>query len=86
MITIFNRKEVYTTYSPKKLAEIRSILNDNNVDYRVDISGSNKRNISAVPFAVDRFGENNRNCQYRVFIHKKDYSKAIYLINNISRA
>lgn len=33
MITIFNRKELITTFDMKKQADVRNILKDNDIDY-----------------------------------------------------
>jgi len=35
MITIFNRKEVYLTYSMSEQVKVRDILSQNNIDYYV---------------------------------------------------
>ena len=75
MITIFNRKEVLITLSIEKQADIRTILVDNNIAYVV-----NTYNNSG-PIAGGRFGENpNYSLEYRIFVNKKDYDKANFLI------
>lgn len=81
MITIFNRKEVFTTYSLKEQADIRNILNGHNINYVVNISGTSVRNIRAGPIAVDQFGQKN-NCQYRIFVHKKNFDEAVFAIRS----
>ena len=42
MITIFNRKELWTTFSMEEQASIRSLLADNGIDYSI------KQSIAAV--------------------------------------
>ena len=37
MITIFNRKEVCITYDMKRQAEVREILQRENIDYRIKV-------------------------------------------------
>ena len=75
MITIFNRKEVLITFSMQKQSDIRNILADNNIAYVV-----NTYNNSG-PIAGSRIGENpNYSLEYRIFVNKKDYEKADFLI------
>ena len=72
MLTIFNRKEVFVTYSMKDQADAREILRNNEIQYRVK-SSSNRR--SRNPLAgVDNVYE------YKIYVHKDDWAKAKYLL------
>lgn len=85
MITIFNRKEVYLTYSINKQAEIRKILSQNNIKYSVKTI--NRMSSSPISRGTRRMGavgqDMDLNYEYTIYVHKKDYDKAKYIINKI---
>ncbi len=73
MILFFNRKELFVTFSIDKQSEIRKILNENSIDYKIKIKNQNSKN---------RYLQNpDFSCEYIFYVHKKDYDKAFYLIN-----
>ncbi len=85
MITIFNRKEVYLTYSMREQAKIRDILSRNNIKYHVKTINR----MSPSPFAsgtrarAGSFGQNtDLNYEYIIYVHRKDYEQAKYVIVN----
>ncbi len=72
MLTIFNRKEVFVTYSVKDQADAREILRNNGIQYRVKSSG---RRVSRNPLAgVDNVYE------YKIYVHKQDWARAKYML------
>jgi len=84
MITIFNRKEIYLTYSMSELAKIRDKLSQGNIKYYVKTINR----MSPSPFArgtrsrTGSFGQNmDLNYEYIIYVHKKDYKQAKYVIN-----
>lgn len=79
MITIFNRKKVFTSFSMESQAEIRNLLDNNGIKHYVKVV--NKR--SASPFGngtrsrTGSFGENFLyTYEYTIYVHKKDYALA----------
>ncbi len=74
MLTIFNRKEVLLTYSFKDQADAKEILTNNQIPYRLK-SKSNQKNTGSV-FQ----GKMENAYEYRLFVHKKDWAKAKYLL------
>lgn len=85
MITFFNRKEVYNGFSMEQCSNIRDILSANKIkyDYRC-VSNSNSPSIASRSALMGSFGENqNLAYMYYVYVHKKDYDQACYLINKI---
>lgn len=83
MITFFNRKEVYNGLSMEQCSNIRDILSANKIkyDYRC-VSNSNSPSIVSRSALTGSFGENqNFAYMYYVYVHKKDYDQARYLIN-----
>lgn len=72
MLTIFNRKEVFCTYSMKDQADAREILRNNGIQYRLKSGGLH---ISRNPLAgVDNVYE------YKIYVHKEDWARAKYLL------
>lgn len=66
----FGKKQVYITYDLNKLAKVRSILAKNNIDYNLSFS-------MLSPNLTRGDGE------YKVYVKKKDYDYAAYLITEI---
>lgn len=83
MITLFNRKTVYTGFDLARYSAIRTALADNHIDY--------------VPRVKNRMGQWNGHgtirgrtgspgmssdimYEYEVFVHKKDYELAMRVI------
>ena len=73
MITIFNRKELIITYDTAIQSKVRDILASNNIDYIIKV-----RNVH--PYAL-----NLRSYEYKIYVHKKDYEYAGYLIRDVFR-
>ena len=84
MITIFNRKEIYLTYSMSEQVKVRDILSQNNIDYYVKTVNRMAPSLFA-PGRRSRTGTFGQNMdfsyEYTIYVHKKDYDKARYLIN-----
>jgi hypothetical protein len=85
MITIFNRREVYLTYSVDKQAKIRKELSQNNIKYYIKtINRMSPSPISRGTRSVGALGQNtDSNYEYIIYVHKKDYDKAKYLIGKL---
>lgn len=82
MITIFNRKELIITFSMQKQSELRQILNDNNIDYR--LKTINRNSPSALNDSRARTGtlgqDLNIAYEYIFYVHKSDYDLAKTLL------
>lgn len=80
MITLFNRRELITTFSMDVQARVRDILSQNGIDYRIKTSSH-----SSVTAARGRTGTYGQNpglaCQYTIYVHRNDYEQAQYLIS-----
>lgn len=84
MITIFNRKELVTTFDMKKQVKVRDLLVQFKIPYTVRVL--NRKSPS--PFdagsraRTGTFGENLQlEYQYTIFVKKVDYEKANAIIN-----
>lgn len=84
MITIFNRKELISTYDMKKQAEVRDLLSQFKISYSIKVI--NRKSPS--PFDAGsraRTGTLEENLQleyqYIIFVRKEDYDKADAVIS-----
>lgn len=71
MVTIFNRKQLIITYDITIQAKIRDILSANNVDYIVN----------PITFSARTYTP----AEYKIYVQKKDYEHACYLIKDVFR-
>lgn len=83
MINIFNRKELFITFSINEQARIRKILADNKIDYSIKVI--DRMNTSSIPggtrSSVGTLGQNSNNmCEYIIYVRKIDFEKAEILM------
>ena len=80
MLTLFNRRELITTFSMDAQTRVRDILSQNGIDYRVKTNSH-----PSGMYTRGRTGSYGQNpefaCQYTIYVHRNDYEKAQYLIN-----
>lgn len=77
MITIFNRKELISTFDISRQAKVRELLAVNQIPYNV--RAKNRYSL----FASHRTNLNsNFDYEYTIFVKKSDFDRADYLINN----
>lgn len=78
MITIFNRKELVSTFSMKRQSEIRNELQIKGINYKCKVINRN----SASPFSDSRvrtgsLGQNMEMAyEYIFYVSKRDYDRA----------
>ena len=72
MITIFNRKMVFRTFEMDKYMNARDVLVENNIDYKFIVRRRRNPKIFA---GRELIGE------YNLYVHEKDYNRAIAVIN-----
>lgn len=81
MITIFNRKEVCTTYSMQEQSEIRSLLAQQGIKY--SIKTINRKSPSPM---TGSFGEDlSKMYEYIFYVHKDDIKKAKHIVYSRDR-
>lgn len=87
MITVLNRESVYIGNDMRKFSLIRDILSRNGIDYTYKISNPLNR-VGALGGGTMRsmtgglgYGGTPVSDTYEVFVHKKDYEKAKYILN-----
>lgn len=83
MVTILNRRELVTTYDMKYQGEVREILSQNHIDYKVvtgdrtdtpvTLSGSRAYTGSTGTDAQDQY-------EYKIYVRKEDYEAARALL------
>lgn len=86
MITLFNRKELISTYDMGEQSEIRDILAQNKIDY--DIKTLNRKSPSSLAAGsrarTGTFGEKlDLEYEYTIYVKKDDYEEAAYLIKDV---
>lgn len=84
MLTIFNRKELLSTFDTKRQSEIRGLLAQNGIDYTVKtVNRKSSSPIAAGSRArTGTLGENlGAEYEYTIYIHKSDYEKAAAILN-----
>ncbi len=76
---LFNRQEVYTGFEIDQLSNIREILATNKIKYKYRVVNLNvNRNTRGLP----GFTHNRKyDRQYYIYVQKKDYEQAKYLVN-----
>lgn len=84
MITMFNRKELLITMSMEVQSKVREILSANGIDYFIKT-----KNLQASPWYSNNRGHTGTafinadySYEYKIYIRKEDYEKAIHLISN----
>lgn len=72
MITIFNRKQLCTTFSMKEQAMIREILTGNKIDYVIKTINRNSPSaLSDTRARTGTFGQNkDYEYEYIIYVHK----------------
>lgn len=78
MIHLFNRKELLTTSSMDRQAQVRDVLAANRIAYRVRVR-SNTGGLSRSRTVMPGTGMEAM-YQYYIYVKKEDYEKAKYLI------
>ncbi|WP_283680796.1 hypothetical protein [Parablautia sp. Marseille-Q6255] len=81
MITVFNRESIYIGTDMRRFSKIRDILACEGIDYTYKVS--NPMDKWAAPGAGtmrSRMGGFAAEDTYEVFVHKKDYEKAKYVL------
>ena len=84
MINIFNRKELFITYSLEKYIDITKKLQSSNIDYTVVT-----KNISSAGRSYGRINslsnigeDTSASTEYKIYVHKKDFENGIQAINH----
>lgn len=83
MITLFNRRELIVTQSMKRQGEIRTLLAQNHIDYRLKTHGQDDSFTRADLRARTGSAGIDPDFQYTYifYVHKDDYEKAMHIIN-----
>ena len=77
MITVFNRKELLVTTNMEEFARVMDILDQNRIEYDIKVNDSTDRNWGhSSQLGINR----NLACLYYVYVRKRDYDHASYLI------
>lgn len=83
MITLFNRKELVTTFDMKKQGQLRELLQANGIDYRVKVinRGSPSPFDAGARARTGSFGQSMAlSYEYKIYVKKADYERALSLL------
>lgn len=85
MITLFNRRRIYASFSMENQAAIRSLLDRNGIKSYVKVV--NRRSASPLGNGIrsrtGSFGENvSYTHEYIIYVHKKDFEAACKYIRS----
>ena len=82
MITIFTRKELLVTFDGKHQSDVRDVLSANGIQSTVKVTNRQNAAIAGSSRArTGSFGVNaDLSCEYKIYVHKKDYDNAMRLI------
>lgn len=83
MIIFWNKAEVYLGYSVKDFSKVRDILTSNGIEYSCKVT--TKGGSAFLDFNRARLSslgdKSELSYEYHIYVHKKDYDSARYLIN-----
>lgn len=83
MITFFNRKELLVTTDTARYSNAKEELRDADIDFRTGSKGNNFKHAVARVYTGMPPGAKyvNTGMIYIIYVHEKDYNKAIAVIN-----
>lgn len=86
MITIFNRKELLITMDTGRRSAVCDVLSANGINYTIKVI--NLQGASVFENKRGRYGSfginQNYSYEYKIYVHKKDYERACYLIKDVN--
>ena len=81
VVNLLNRRELILTQSMERQAEIRSILSANGIDYLIKTINLPNQWGHRSSLGI----HSDCTYEYKIYVHKKDYEKADYLIKQSNR-
>ena len=80
MITIFNRKEVITTYDVEEYANARDDLKEAGIEFKIKAKLPMFKAVSAnknITYMGRKYAT-----EYTIFVKEEDYNRAVHIIHN----
>ena len=81
MITIFNRKLLLSTMNVEQYANAKDDLIKAGIVFRVAAKGQNYKHTMPRTYNINGKTVTNTGLVYDLYVHEKDYSKAVKVIN-----
>lgn len=75
MIAFWNRKELTVTFSTERQSKIRELLKKNGIPYTYNVVSR-----GSVRARGHSFGSVQNSWEYIIYVHKRDYEKAKFLL------
>ena len=80
MITVFNRKELITTYDMDELANAKDDLRNAGIDFKISKKHSNGGSISRIGRGMN-IGIKYGGVEYTLYVREQDYKNAVFIIH-----
>lgn len=81
MITLFNRKRVLYTMNMDQYANARDDLVKADIDFKVATKGQNYKQTMPRTYNINGRTVTNTGIVYDLYVHEKDYKRAVTAIN-----
>ncbi len=81
MITVFNRKLILSTMNVEQYANAKDDLAKAGIGFRVATKGQKYKHTMPRTYSINGKTVTNTDLVYDLYVHEKDYSKAIKVIN-----
>ena len=81
MITIFNRKEVITTYDVEEYANARDDLKEAGIEFKIRSKRTSYSSVSRMGRGILASQKHN-GLEYTIYVKEEDYSRAVHIIHN----
>lgn len=86
MITIFNRKEVITTYDVEEYANARDDLKEAGIEFKIRTKRTGYGSVSAGKGGSIGRGisasQKHNGLEYTIYVKEEDYHRAMHIIHN----
>lgn len=81
MITIFNRKEVITTYDVEEYANARDDLKEAGIEFKIRTKRTGYSSVRSMGRGISG-SKKHYGLEYTIYVKAEDYSRAVHIIHN----
>ena len=81
MITIFNRKEVITTYDVEEYANARDDLKEAGIEFKIRRKRTGYSSVRSMGRGISASQKHN-GLEYTIYVKEEDYHRAVHIIHN----
>ena len=81
MVTIFNRKEVITTYDVEEYANARDDLKEAGIEFKIRTKRTSYSSVRSMGRGISASRKHD-GLEYTLYVKEEDYSRAVHIIHN----